>query len=276
MRVVSFGDAHFDRGVRTAVRDSSARSLLESTRALRNGAVSLVNLETPLCDPQLPPRAKKYSLRSPAGFAKDLRAAGFTHAVLANNHVLDRGRAGLVQTLIALKAAGVVPVGASLSGDPCRATMAGTSTDSVALLAAVLLPGEDGRFLCHDEARLVARLKVLRRRGIAAVVTLHWGSEFDPLASREQMATAARLVRAGAVAIVGNHAHVVQGSSGRDGVPSLVSGAPVWYGIGNFLFDQWQPWTRRALAVQMDVSDGRLVGWKSLALRRDGPFVRPE
>jgi poly-gamma-glutamate capsule biosynthesis protein CapA/YwtB (metallophosphatase superfamily) len=205
-----------------------------------------------------------------------LKASGFTHAVLANNHVLDRGEAGLKQTLLALKSAGVVAVGASLTGDPCRPVMAGYLTDSVALLAAVLLPRQDGRFVCNDEVRLVAHLKELHRRGIASLVTLHWGREFDPLASREQMATATRLVAAGATVIVGNHAHVVQKPSEKSVTPSMVGTVPVWYGIGNFLFDQWQPWTRQSLAVQTDFSKGILTGWKTIALRRNGPEIRPE
>ena len=272
-RIVVFGDAQFDRGVRKNLRGEDPAPLFASTQALRDSIdVAMVNLETPLCDSTLPAQVKTYSLRSSPAFARGLARARFTHAILANNHVMDRGLEGLRQTIHALTQAGVATVGASVAGDPCMPVLAHEGTDSVALFAVAVLPGIDGRHVCSDPDLVANRISALARRGAPSVVSLHWGSEYDPVASAAQVVLAKRLIMAGAAAIVGHHAHVVQAPSGTVAQPTWVDGRPVWYGIGNFVFDQYQPWTSRALVAKFVIEHGA-VRSETIELRRAGPRV---
>lgn len=272
-RIMFFGDAHFDRGVRDATAKRPVAKLFISTQGLRDSSdFSLLNLETPLCEPSVPAVKKPISLRSDPEVATTLRDAGFTHAILANNHSMDRGLAGLGRTIALLERSGIRPVGASTRGDPCAPVMAKTKTDSVALLAIAILPGIDTRHVCADTARLRHHLAALARSGVPALVSLHWGTEQSRAVSRAQHELADRLAAWGASALVGHHAHVVQSTHGQ--IPSILQGKPVWYGIGNFVFDQHEPWTRRALAVQITTNSGKAISWKSIELVRDGPWVR--
>lgn len=273
-RIVVFGDAHFDRGVRTALHGKDPAELLSSTRVLRDSAdVSILNLETPLCDESASPARKGgIRLRSDPSVAASLDRAGFSAVTLANNHVMDRGEAGLRATMKALAEAGVRSVGAAPSGDPCRPLWVGKATDSVAIFAWTPLPGIDGHAVCADLERVAKGIRAAKSRRIPSLVVAHWGTEGNPRVSKAQVAAAKKIAAAGAAALVGHHAHVIQ-SEGLS-IPSMEQGMTVWYGIGNFVFDQWEPWSRGALAVELDFSGGRLAASRTIELLREGPKVR--
>lgn len=273
-RIVVFGDAHFDRGVRIALHGKDPAELFASTKSLRDSAdVSILNLETPLCDESASPAKKGgIRLRSDLAVAASLTRAGFSAVTLANNHVLDRGEAGLRTTLKALADAGARSVGADPSGDPCRPLLVGDATDSVAIFAWTPLPGVDGRRVCADLERVVKGIRAAKARRIPSLVIAHWGIEGNPQVSKAQIAAANKIASAGAAALVGHHAHVIQ-SEGLS-IPSMEEGMTAWYGIGNFVFDQWGPWSRDALAVELDFSGGQLVRDRTIELVREGPKVR--
>lgn len=274
LRLAVFGDAHFDRGVRTALHGGDPSRLLESTRSIRDSVdISLLNLETPLCaESTAPAKPGGIRLRSDPSAASSLARSGFSVATLANNHVLDRGEAGLRSTLKALSDAGVRTVGASVEGDPCRPLLLGKGADSVAIFAWTQLGGIDRRRVCTELSGVLERIESLGARRIPSVVLAHWGIEGNPRASKLQRDAAGKIAAAGAVAVVGHHAHVIQ----TDGfsIPSLVGPLPVWYGIGNYVFDQWEPWSKSALAVVLEISGQNLVAQRTIGLLREGPVVR--
>lgn len=57
-------------------------------------------------------KIERYRFASPLEVARQVRAAGVTHACVCNNHCLDQGFAGLMETLDCVREAGLVPVGA--------------------------------------------------------------------------------------------------------------------------------------------------------------------
>ncbi|MDX1582653.1 MAG: CapA family protein, partial [Thermoanaerobaculia bacterium] len=77
--------------------------------------VRIVNLETAVTTADDPWPGKGIHYRTHPANAAVLAAAGIDCAVVANNHVIDWGRRGLVETLDTLKKSGVEPVGAGLS-----------------------------------------------------------------------------------------------------------------------------------------------------------------
>ena len=71
------------------------------------------------------------------------------------------------------------------------------------------------------------------------VAVLHWGTEFQPISDMQQRYDAHLLVQAGADAIIGHHPHVVQPLE-------YIDSRPVFYSLGNFVFDQSHPDCRKA------------------------------
>ena len=62
------------------------------------------------------------------------------------------------------------------------------------------------------------------------IVFLHWGTEYDSCPDGDQLQLADELAGAGAAAVVGAHAHVLQGAGWR------ADGTYVAYGLSNFLW----------------------------------------
>lgn len=77
---------------------------------LRSADLAVVNLELPLTSSGTPAE-KAVNLRADPGLSPSLAEAGIGAATVANNHALDYGAEGLLETLAALKGAGVAPVG---------------------------------------------------------------------------------------------------------------------------------------------------------------------
>ena len=83
-----------------------------------------------------------------------------------------------------------------------------------------------------DDDQVVHDIRMARHRWGADIVIpfMHWGVEYEPLASPRQRQLARRMIDAGADAVVGTHPHVTQDVE-------TYQGKPVFYSLGNFVFD---------------------------------------
>jgi poly-gamma-glutamate synthesis protein (capsule biosynthesis protein) len=132
---------------------------------------------------------------------------------LANNHALDQGEAGRAETQRALDAAGIA---SATEREPAVLTRRGRR---VVLLARDLSGGASG-----DE--LEASIRRAHAGDAAVLVSLHWGHTGSLLPTPAQRALAARLVDAGATAILGHGPHSIQGIERR-------GQAVIAYSLGN-------------------------------------------
>jgi len=82
-----------------------------------------------------------------------------------------------------------------------------------------------------DEANLRSAIAAAREMADVVIAMPHWGPEDVPMPNPSQRQLARVAVDAGADLVVGNHTHVVQAIQEIEGVP-------VFYGLGNFVFDQ--------------------------------------
>ncbi|MGH7616016.1 MAG: CapA family protein, partial [Gemmatimonadaceae bacterium] len=83
------------------------------------------------------------------------------------------------------------------------------------------------------------------------VVSIHWGTELQDWPSESQRAAATWLVEHGADVVIGHHPHVVQD-------PQCVHGRPVFYSLGNHVFDQRYPETKDGLIADCRIHGARL------------------
>jgi poly-gamma-glutamate synthesis protein (capsule biosynthesis protein) len=84
-----------------------------------------------------------------------------------------------------------------------------------------------------DEANLHSAIAAARQVSDVVIAMPHWGPEDVPTPNWSQRGLARQAVEAGADLVVGNHTHVVQ-------AVQEIGGVQVFYGLGNFVFDQWQ------------------------------------
>ena len=78
--------------------------------------------------------------------------------------------------------------------------------------------------------RLISAVRAAKPRADVVIVYLHWGTEYQSCPNGDQRALADRLAAAGATAVVGTHAHVLQGAGWRP------DGSYLAYGLGNYLW----------------------------------------
>lgn len=255
------GDVMLGRGVdrRMAETGDFALPLRQLGPLLRAADLAFVNLESPLC-PQGPyGEPGTMVLRARPEAVRTLAEAGVDVVSLANNHALDCGARGLLLTRERLAEAGIAAVGA---GESFEAAHGGAVLERGGLRVGFLAytyaarndwPGARGAVVAGlDPSQLEADIRALRARSDVVVVSLHAGTEYSPRPHPEQQRFARRAVGAGAHLILGHHPHVRQ--------PSEPHGsARIFYSLGNLVFDQPWPETRRGGLVRARVVGRKLV-----------------
>ncbi|MEU7872821.1 CapA family protein [Dactylosporangium sp. NPDC049140] len=238
LRLAFAGDVHFmERTEKLLSNPATAFGPIAST--LADADLTVVNLETAITS-RGTPEPKTYHFRTEPKAIDALKAAGIDAVTIANNHILDYGRVGLLDTLDALHAADYPYFGAGKNTEdayaPRYTTVKGVNVallgfSQVHELASTWGPGPDkpGVALAFDTERAVAAVTAARARADLVIVFNHWGEEANSCANAEQKSFASRLSKAGADIIIGAHAHTLQGSGwlGRTFVA---------YGMGNFLW----------------------------------------
>lgn len=209
----------------------------------------IVNLETAVTtsDDAQPGKGIHYRM-NPANLPC-ITSAGIDCCVLANNHVLDWGPAGLAQTLSSLHAAGVRTAGAGQDAQEAaapaviglekaaRVLVFAFATQSSGTPPRWAASGRHGgiAFLPELSARTADQVAATtarhRQRGDIVVVSMHWGGNWGFDIPAEERAFAHRLIDAGGADIIHGHSsHHVKGIEVRRGKLIL-------YGCGDFLND---------------------------------------
>ena len=118
LTVVLTGDILLDRGVRRVIEQHGMDHLFSAgvDSVLSTAQVAVGNLECPATTIKAPVQ-KLYIFRGEPEWLFTLRRHGFTHLNLANNHSIDQGREGLMDTRRNITAACMVPIGAGQNMD---------------------------------------------------------------------------------------------------------------------------------------------------------------
>ena len=201
---------------------------------LKSSCVVLGNLKGPLARHSAR-EARNYSYKVNPDLAAALTRANIDVLTLANNHALDCGRDGVLETLEALAAAGAGAIGAGVDqraahqplirqAGPWRVGLLGYYWNARCAATSDL----PGAAMDTPEA-LQADIGALRGRVDRVVVTFHWGVPYYREPSPEIRAKARFAVDCGADAVIGHHPHIVQPFE-------IYRGCPIFYSVGNFAF----------------------------------------
>lgn len=234
--MVAVGDVMTDRNVGKAIRANGVRSILARVADLTSSAdVSFANLECPLST-EGPHDPANCCFRARPETVQVLLHGGFDIVSLANNHSLNAGRAGVLQTLQTLDRNRIAYCGARYDrdkgGEPTFLNV-GDPPVKLGFLAATDLSFEHGSYnkVAPDRSNLVAQIKSARPQCDVLFVSLHWGDEYQSMPNQRQRNTAHILMDAGADVILGHHPHTLQGAE-------VYRGKLILYSMGNFVFDQ--------------------------------------
>lgn len=219
------GDIMLDRSVWSKIRAYGRDYPFAKIRSrLRGSDIILGNLEGPFTN------STRHAVTGGAlSFTFDpilvptLKNAGFTTLLLANNHTLNQGQAGLDNTRRLLKKQGL-----DSYGDP-RNRRGYHLTKNI-----------DGRritFLGYDQldgavTNVLTDIRNAHAKGEYVIVTPHWGAEYQLGIQPRLQRLAKQLIDAGADMVIGGHPHVVEPFE-------IYKGKFIAYSLGNFVFDQY-------------------------------------
>lgn len=251
---VSLGDHYFSlgHGIRAAVRHSGLKHLLADVgNVLASCDAVFGNLEVPLTvTSTLRGRYRRESFRGDPSFADELAACGFKALSVANNHSMQHGKTGFLDTCAALESAGVLPVGVRNDGGGSVLVTTTLCGRKVGWLGYSGVPDDNwtsGKcYALFDAVTAIRDVRAARESTDLVVVSLHAGTEAKPNADPVISDWSRQLVGAGASAVLCHHSHVFHGAE-------LVSGAVVAYGLGDFLFDL--PWSQALSTAAVVVAE---------------------
>lgn len=252
------GDILLDRGVRKVIEQKGTDAVFSPfvDSVFQSSDIVIGNLECPATKIK-EPSFKQFIFRAEPEWLFTLKRHGITHLNLANNHSVDQGRAGLVDTRENVVSAGMIPIGAGRTmEEAARPVLLTSSPRKVYVLASLQLALENFAYLSEkpsvsqeDFDTLVERVRHLRSSDPDSyiIVTLHWGGEHTLQPVTIQRVRAHQLIDAGADALIGHHTHTLQ-------TIEEYKGKPIYYSIGNFIFDQRKPVNTKACMVKLTIT----------------------
>ena len=255
--MVFIGDVMMHSG---QLRYDSSDFLAELGPLLSGADISVANAEFTMAGP---PYTGYPAFSAPDDYASNVTEHGVDVLLTANNHILDKGSAGMRRTL------DILPVPFTGSGrdggefeslNPLVLSCKGLRialvnfTYGTNMVATSAWPAVN----YMNRERISAQIARARKAGADFVIALpHWGTEYRLNPDGEQLRWADFLVECGVDAIVGAHPHVVQDTT-------FIKGVPVIYSMGNAVSNMSAPNTRLELAVVLRMTNERPFGKKEL------------
>jgi poly-gamma-glutamate synthesis protein (capsule biosynthesis protein) len=212
-----------------------------------NGHLAVQPLESPLTDGGEPAN-KDFVFRGPPSGAQGLVDAGIDVVTLGNNHVLDYGYAGLLETLDSLAKAGVRSAGAGRNLAEARAPAVieipskgrvvvfsfGTESSGIppSWAATNQRPGVNLLEDLSDQtvARIGDSLRMVKDARDVVVASIHWGANWGFSVPEEHVRFGHGLIEAGVDLIHGHSSHHVRPIE-------VFQGNLILHGCGDFLDD---------------------------------------
>lgn len=236
----------------------------------------VLNLEAPITHSNRP-QWGKINLKAEGVFFAETFSRNPVAVNLANNHIMDYGVEGFLDTLASLQAQGIRYFGAGSLDDNCHnPLLLDASGQRIALLGYVcpstqpLLVSRQTPGAAPLELERIAADIGRSKENAVVIVQLHWGEEDVGLPRPEDVETARRIVALGADLVIGHHAHCIQPFE-------VYRGKHIFYGLGNTVFPVgplvsyteegrpqgnrsmgWRAWNRKSLAVQYDAASRRV------------------
>lgn len=188
--------------------------------------------------------------------------AGIDWMSLANNHVKDAGTDGIIQTRKNLDRFGIKYAGAGKNLQQARQfSVLDVNGLRVALISCTSVINGPGGYATATSGGSMPCRKALIKRSIrearekadVVIVYPHWGAEYNRNPVGNQRALAAAWAEAGADLVLGAHSHVAGGIE-------EVGSTPIFYSLGNFIFDQnWRTETMESVLLEATFQGDRIV-----------------
>lgn len=158
-----------------------------------------------------------------------------TLANVANNHSHDCGKKSFESSVSVFLSGGIMPFGYD------QITFRTIRGNHFAFIGINMI---EEKVNIQDSEKMI---RALTESGNIVIVNIHFGIEYNPKYTKKQSQITHQLVDAWARLIVGHHSHVV-------GEYELYKGVPIYYSLGNFIFDQSFPETYHGILLECSIN----------------------
>jgi len=249
VKILIFGDMMLDRGIRQKINETGPEYPFELIKnELSDNDIVVANAEGPFTNFDSVTLGTK---NGPLIFTfdptilKTLKKLGFTLLGQANNHTLDFGNEGFYQSTTSITLAGL-----SYFGDPLNMDISPyikeINGEKIGLIAY-------NEFSYQGKDKVISKIEGIKKEVSYLIVYPHWGEEYNQSFTLAQKKTAHDFIDAGADVVIGTHPHVIEPIE-------IYKGKPIFYSIGNFIFDQFQiKSTTEGLFIQILLSKNSIT-----------------
>lgn len=241
IQMVFAGDVYLSEYVTNQYNNKGIDGILSSSLQdeFKYADLSMVNQEFPFSEGGTPMKDKQFTFRIHPKYISIFKDMSIDIVSLANNHTLDYGTDGLLDSLSTLKEVDIEYVGAGANIEEAKAIREYTLKGrKIAILGASrVIPVTDwnatssnpGLLTTYDPTALIELIKAAKENNDFAIVYVHWGIEKQNYPEEYQRTMAKQYIDAGADLVIGSHPHVLQGIE-------YYNGKPIVYSLGNFIF----------------------------------------
>lgn len=198
----------------------------ELRSTIEDADLAVVNFEASVPAEHVPTAPFTFQFSVKEEYFAAIPEAGFDVLSLANNHALDFGHEGYINTRMVCERYGVTCVGHPTRLNNSSYTLESVGSSTVGILMLHTL------FSGVDRDTLESLLTELSSVSDVQFAFVHWGEEYVYGYTKSQETLAHILIDGGIDAVIGHHPHVIA-------PVSFYKGKPIFYSLGNFVFDQY-------------------------------------
>ncbi len=276
-KILFGGDVMLDWGIKDTINKEGITYPLKFLKNfLHTFDYRFCNLECPISDPGEVHPEKKYIFQGNPGHIELLKYAEINCVSLANNHALDLGKTGLLNTIEILTKNNISVIGA------------GNDIGAAHLPAAINIKGIRMAILAYADAAYEASPAEKDIPGIAVakveqitedikqyrsfydfiIISIHWANEYYEYPSEKEIKLGHQIIESGADAVIGHHPHIFQGIE-------IYNNKPIFYSLGNFIFGSVNEDARENILLQISFFDNRIKSFSVFPINGNGNSKTP-
>lgn len=238
------GDIMLGRHVESIILEQSVPYVFENMKTIiRDADYTIGNFEGIISQEhiQTPWMGFRFSVRNK--YLTELRELGFDMLSLANNHSYDFGDDALNYTRTICREIKIRCIGDPHAVNESSSRIVEIDSTHVGFFALQTVSAS------YSDIELKKMSTYLNAGSDIQVAYVHWGDEYVLTHNETQRKLAHTLIDLGFDVVIGHHPHVVQDVE-------LYKGKPIFYSLGNFVFDQYfDTNVQEGLVLQMEVHE---------------------
>ncbi|SHJ14594.1 poly-gamma-glutamate synthesis protein (capsule biosynthesis protein) [Geosporobacter subterraneus DSM 17957] len=227
----------------------------------------LINLETSVGLKGSASPDKTYTFQSKPETLDGLVKAGVSGVSIANNHVLDFGQEGFIETLENLEKRKIKYAGGGRNIqkalEPAVWEIHGQKIGFLAFSRVIYdmswyatskRPGIVSAY-DHYIDQIKDTIVEAKKNVDFLIVSVHWGKELEQIPQEYQERIGRVMIDSGADVVMGHHPHVLQGIE-------FYKNKPILYSLGNFVFNSKGQLSNRSMIFNIEIDkNGMISSW---------------